>query len=117
TATGYYDNVLRLNPTYLPALIAAADLKWANADRVGALFLYKRIVNTSDPGTPYAQRAAQRIAEAQAGGSAAAPPAPAETPHETAGASKPAPEPEAPKPAAPTETPTNIDTTDLPGFK
>jgi hypothetical protein len=113
TATGYYDNVLRQNPTYLPALIAAADLKWANGDRLGALFLYKRIVNQTDPGTAYAQRAAQRIAESQSGGNTAAAPAP----QEPAATSKPTAEPSPPKPAAPTETPAEIDTTDLPGFK
>jgi tetratricopeptide (TPR) repeat protein len=116
TATGYYDSVLHQNPTYLPALIASADLKWANGDRVGALFLYKRIVNQTDPGSAYAQRAAQRIAEAQAGGSTAGattPPAP----QEPAATSKPPAEHAPPKPAAPADTPTDIDTTDLPGFK
>jgi predicted Zn finger-like uncharacterized protein len=116
TATGYYDSVLHQNPTYLPALIASADLKWANGDRVGALFLYKRIVNQTDPGSAYAQRAAQRIAEAQPGGTAAGattPPAP----QEPAAPSKPPAEHAAPKPAAPADTPTDIDTTDLPGFK
>jgi predicted Zn finger-like uncharacterized protein len=115
TATGYYDNVLRLNPTYLPALIAAADLKWANGDRLGALFLYKRIVNQTDPGTAYAQRAAQRIAESQSSGGTASPTTPA--PQEPAATSKPTAEPSPPKPAAPVETPPEIDTSDLPGFK
>lgn len=110
TATGYYDNALRQNPTYLPALIASADLKWANGDRVGALFLYKRLVNQTDPGNPYAQRAAQRIAEAQSGGSAPSP-----APQEPAVTNRPKAEP-SPKPAAPVDTPTDIDTTDLPGF-
>src|SRR5262249_37331908 len=80
TAAGYYDSVLHQNPTYLPALIGSADLKWAAGDRVGALFLYKRVVNQTDPGTPYGQRAAARIAESQGSGTAAPGPSPAAEP-------------------------------------
>ncbi|HEX4334852.1 MAG TPA: zinc-ribbon domain-containing protein [Polyangiaceae bacterium] len=116
TAAGYYDSVLHQNPGYLPALIASADLKWAAGDRVSALFLYKRVVNLTDPGTPYGQRAASRIAEAQANAN----PSSGEAPSGPAQATKPA-EPSTeplPKPApAPADTGTNIDTTDLPGFK
>ncbi|HVW25477.1 MAG TPA: zinc-ribbon domain-containing protein [Polyangiaceae bacterium] len=118
TATAYYDNVLRQNPTYLPALTASADLKWAAGDRVSALFLYKRIVNLTDPGTPYGQRAATRIAEAQA---AASPPSgestatPSPAPQEKS-ETRPTEQP-AGKPSPPSDTPSNIDTTDLPGFK
>ena len=114
TATAYYDSVLHQNPTYLPALIASADLKWAAGEHPAALVLYKRILNLTDPSTPYGQRAAARVGESQ---SAANPPPAEAPPTETARPSKPTePEP-APKPAPPSDMPSNIDTTDLPGFK
>lgn len=108
-ALGHYEAVLQRNPTYLPALVAAADIKWQRGDRAGALSLYKRVVMQSDPGSPYGQKAAARMAEAEKGGGSSAP--------------APAPEAPAPKPKPTTDTPTpgdtpsNIDTTDLPGMK
>jgi predicted Zn finger-like uncharacterized protein len=117
TATAYYDNVLRQNPTYLPALTASADLKWAAGDRVSALFLYKRIVNLTDPGTPYGQRAASRIAEAQTAAnppSSEAPAQPQSAPAKTGTETTAQP---TSKPSPPSDTTSNIDTTDLPGYK
>lgn len=107
-ALGHYEAVLQQNPTYLPALVAAADIKWQRGDRTGAIALYKRVVTQSDPGSPYGQKAAARIAEAEKGGSTSAS-ATTEAP-----APKPKPTTEAPSPA---ETPANIDTSDLPGMK
>jgi predicted Zn finger-like uncharacterized protein len=107
TAGAYYDSVIKQNPTYLPALMASADLKWAAGDRTSAVALYRRVTAQAAPGSQYAQKAAARVAES--GGSPAPAPAPAEP--------RPAPEPKpTPKPAAPQDTPTDIDTSDLPGF-
>jgi len=113
TAGAYYDSVINQNPTYLPALMSSADLKWAAGDRASAVVLYKRVTAQADPGSQFAQKAAARVAES--GGSRAPAPAPAE-PH-------PAPEPKpTPKPAPPPRepsapsTPSDIDTSDLPGF-
>jgi predicted Zn finger-like uncharacterized protein len=111
TAGAYYESVIKQNPTYLPALMASADLKWAAGDRASAVALYKRVTAQAAPGSQYAQKAAARVAES-GGGSHAPAPAPAEP--------RPAPEPKpTPKPAAPTHepsTPSEIDTSDLPGF-
>jgi tetratricopeptide (TPR) repeat protein len=107
-ASNFYDGVLRANPSYLPALIARADMKWAGGDRTGAVAMYRRVLQQSGPGTPYGQRALAKINQVEGEGPASSPaPAPAEpaTPAE-------------PEPAAP-EAPsgdTHIDTTDLPGF-
>ncbi len=110
TAGAYYDSVIKQNPTYLPALMASADLKWAAGDRATAVSLYKRVTAQADPGSQFAQKAAARVAES-GGGSRAPAPTPAE---------RPAPEPKpAPKPAEPSHqpsTPSDIDTSDLPGF-
>jgi len=108
TAGAYYDSVIKQNPTYLPALMASADLKWAAGDRASAVSLYRRVTAQADPGSQYAQKAAARVAES--GGSRPPAPAPAEP--------RPAQEPKpAPKPAAPPQdTPSDIDTSDLPGF-
>lgn len=109
-ALGHYEAVLQQNPTYLPALVAAADIKWQRGDRTGALALYKRVVTQSDPGSPFGQKAAARIAEAAKGSSGGgSTPTPAET-------STPKPKPTTDTPG-PVETPSNIDTSDLPGMK
>ena len=113
-ASSYYESVLQQNPTYLPTLIASADMKWAAGNRAAALLLYKRVANQADPGTPYGQRAAQRIAEAQSGGGGSASPAPttASAPQATAA---PKPSEPAPEKHPPNDMP-NVDTSDLPGF-
>ena len=110
TAVAYYEQALRQSPTYLPALIASADIKWASGDQAGAVVLYKRVTNQAGPDSSYGQRAAQRIAEAQGGGASPTPrPAPEKVELKE--------EEESPPPKPKTDTPTNIDTTDLPGFK
>jgi tetratricopeptide (TPR) repeat protein len=111
TAVAYYEMALRQSPAYLPALIASADIKWASGDKTGAVVLYKRVTNQAGPDSAYGQRAAQRIAEAQ-GGTHSTNPAPEKVELKEEESPPPAP---APKP--PAETPPNIDTTDLPGFK
>jgi tetratricopeptide (TPR) repeat protein len=111
TAVAYYETALRQSPTYLPALIASADIKWASGDKTGAVVLYKRVTNQAGPDSAYGQRAAQRIAEAQ-GGTHSTNPAPEKV--ELKEEESPPP---APAPKSPAETPPNIDTTDLPGFK
>jgi predicted Zn finger-like uncharacterized protein len=106
-ASGYYEAVLQQNPMYLPALIAQADMKWQAGDRAGAVTLYKRVANQTGSGTPYGQKAAQRLAEAQG---SPGPERPSETPPPA-----PAPEPN-PEKKPPGDTP-HIDTSDLPGFR
>jgi len=109
TAVAYYESALRQSPTYMPALIASADIKWASGDKTGAVVLYRRVTNQAGPESAYGQRAAQRIAEAQGSGQSPKPPEKVELKEEDESP------PPAPKP--PAETPPNIDTTDLPGFK
>jgi hypothetical protein len=89
--------------------MASADLKWNAGDHTGAVTLYKRVLNQTDPGSGYGLRAAARITEAQG----AAAPSPAAPAAPTAAA------PKTDSPAAPAPAPTsdnNIDTSDLPGF-
>jgi tetratricopeptide (TPR) repeat protein len=112
TAGAYYDSVINQNPTYLPALMASADLKWAAGDRGSATALYKRITAQADPGSQYAQKAAARIAESSGGARA---PAPAHA--EPRPASEPKPTPRPAEPSHEPSTPSDIDTSDLPGFK
>jgi predicted Zn finger-like uncharacterized protein len=111
TAGAYYDTVIKQNPTYLPALMASADLKWAGGDRASAVALYKRVTSQADPGSQYAQKAAARIAESGGGSHAPAP-----TPAEPRPASEPKPTPKPAAPANEPSTPSDIDTSDLPGF-
>jgi predicted Zn finger-like uncharacterized protein len=59
-----YDQVLAKNPSYLPALMARADLKWSGGDKAGAVTLYRRILEQAGQGSEYGQRAAARLAEA-----------------------------------------------------
>jgi tetratricopeptide (TPR) repeat protein len=102
-ARSYYEQVLARNPHYLPAVMSLADLKWDSGDRAGAVKLYRDVVETTTEGA-LAQRAKDRIAQSEAGGS----PKP----------SKPqAPSQRAPSPSQPSELPPEIDTSDLPGFK
>jgi predicted Zn finger-like uncharacterized protein len=117
TAAAYYDTALRTSPTYLPALIASADIKWSAGDKAGAVTLYNRVTNQAGPDSAYGMRAAQRIAEAQGSTGSTSPPVPekVELKEEEEPSPSRAPPPPAPKP--PGDTPTNIDTTDLPGFK
>ena len=73
-------------------------------------------MNLTDTGTPYGQRAAARIAEAQSAANppsseAPAPPSTATTKTET-----PSEQPTS-KPSPPSDTTSSIDTTDLPGYK
>jgi tetratricopeptide (TPR) repeat protein len=124
TAESYYERVLANNPGFLPALIGAADIKWAGGDRAGAVRLYRRV----GPDTMYSERAEQRIAQFQAGGSeqggnTETRPTP-ESPPPTAAE----PSPAEPSPPAPTSTQpklpggsaypdrAEIDTTDLPDY-
>lgn len=112
TAAKMYDKVLEQNPSYLPALVARADQKWDSGDKQGAVALYRRILEQAGPGTPYGQKAAARISQANDGaGSSGGSPAPA--PSATAPS-----EPSAPKqptePPPPQEEQPHIDTTDLP---
>jgi tetratricopeptide (TPR) repeat protein len=100
-ARTYYEKVLATNPHYLPTLAALADIKWDSGDRAGAAKLYREIVDTASEG-PLAERAKERIAQADSAPKAA-----------------PAPKPSRPSPS-PTPTsdvPPEIDTSDLPGFK
>jgi tetratricopeptide (TPR) repeat protein len=82
-----YDQVLAKNPSYLPALMARADLKWSGGDKAGAVTLYRRILEQAGQGSEYGQRAAARLVEAGTKTRSAAP-----------------------KPALP-----GVDTSDLPG--
>ena len=102
-ARSYYERVLAQNPHYLPALTAAADLRWEAGDRQGAAKLYRQLLDSAPEG-PLSQRARDHIAqvEAAASGKAAKPATPERTP-------TPAP--------APANPPSEIDTSDLPGFK
>jgi predicted Zn finger-like uncharacterized protein len=113
TAGAFYDTALRQSPTYLPALIASADIKWASGDRTAAVTLYKRVVNQAGADSAYGQRAAQRIAEAAGSGASSPPAATGIVPEKVE--LKEDPEP-SPTPHKPSETPSNIDTSDLPGF-
>src|SRR5690606_19878883 len=56
-ALSHYGAALRRNPSYAPAALASADLRWATGDRAGAVELYRRL----PPGSP--ERVARRIAE------------------------------------------------------
>ncbi|MCA9626747.1 MAG: zinc-ribbon domain-containing protein [Myxococcales bacterium] len=108
-ASEAYDEVLKKNPNYIPALLGKADQKWASGDKAGAVGLYQRVLENAGPGTSYGQRAAARIAEynkAKAAGTAD--PAPTSEPTAEPPATAPPPE----KPDEP-DTP-HIDTTDLP---
>lgn len=100
-ARSYYERVLAQNPHYLPALTALADLRWEAGDRQGAAKLYRQLLDSAPEG-PLTQRARDHIAqvEAAAGGKAPKPAAPERAP--------------SPSPANP---PSEIDTSDLPGFK
>jgi predicted Zn finger-like uncharacterized protein len=103
-ARSYYERVLAQNPHYLPALTALADMKWESGDRQGAAKLYRQLLDSAPEG-PLTQRARDHIAqvEASSGGKATKPAAPER----------------APTPARPpaNEQPSEIDTSDLPGFK
>jgi predicted Zn-dependent protease len=101
-----YDQVLAQNPSYLPAMIASADQKWASGNRAGALLLYRRIVEQAGSGSDYGARAQARINEASS-----SPPSAAEP---TAASPAAAPLPSAAPPEPPKDVP-HIDTTDLPG--
>lgn len=114
TAGAYYDSVLKQNPTYLPALMASADLKWAAGDKATAVALYRRVVSHTDPGSPFGQRATARIAESGGGGAARPPAEPRPAPAEPRPPPEPSPTPK-PPPKEPS-TPSDIDTSDLPGF-
>jgi hypothetical protein len=103
-AKSYYERVLATNPHYLPSLAALADLKWDGGDRAGAVKLYRDILDTTSEGA-LANRARDRIAQAESGSPSKAPTRPSRP-------SEPAPAP-SPPPAEPPE----IDTSDLPGFK
>ena len=65
-AAQLYDQVLAQNPSYLPAMIASADQKWASGNRAGALLLYHRIVDQVGTSSDYGARAQARINEAAA---------------------------------------------------
>jgi tetratricopeptide (TPR) repeat protein len=109
-AAAMYDQVLEANPSYLPALVASADQKWAAGDRRGAVALYHRIVSQAGAGSSYAAKAQRRISEYEGSQAGPAPtPAPAEP--------KPAPAEPAPEPSPPpaADAP-HIDTSDLPEF-
>jgi predicted Zn finger-like uncharacterized protein len=102
-ARGYYERVLATNPHYLPVLGALADLKWDSGDHAGAAKLYRDIVDSASEG-PLAQRAKDRIAQAES--------APAQKPPAQRAPSRPGP-----SPSPPSDLPPEIDTSDLPGFK
>jgi len=102
-ARGYYERVLANNPHYLPALGALADIKWDSGDHAGAAKLYRDIVDTASEG-PLAQRAKDRIAQAES--------APAQKPPAQRAPSRPGP-----SPSPTSDLPPEIDTSDLPGFK
>jgi tetratricopeptide (TPR) repeat protein len=68
TAGQMYEQALRDNPTYLPAMIAQADHKWDSGDRKGAIAIYRRILDQAGAGSEYGQRAASRIAQGEGGG-------------------------------------------------
>jgi predicted Zn finger-like uncharacterized protein len=114
TAGQMYEQALRDNPTYIPAMIAQADHKWDNGDRKGAIALYRRVLEQAGAGSEYGQRAAARIAQGEGGGKEPSERAPSEKPagEKPAGEQKPA---EAPSEKKPDEKP-HIDTTDLPEF-
>jgi predicted Zn-dependent protease len=108
-AAAMYDKVLEHNPSYLPALVASADQKWAGGDRRGAVELYRRIVSQAGSDSSYTAKALKRIAEfeqpAHGGASTPKPEEPARPPAE-----------EPPAPAPPSDEAPHIDTTDLPEF-
>ncbi|HMI85133.1 MAG TPA: tetratricopeptide repeat protein [Polyangiaceae bacterium] len=105
-ARSYYERVLAQNPHYLPALTALADLRWESGDRQGAAKLYRQLLDSAPEG-PLTQRARDHIAQVEAAGGGGGGKAP-----------KPAAPERAPSPSpAPTNAPTEIDTSDLPGFK
>jgi hypothetical protein len=105
-----YDQVLEQNPSYLPALVASADQKWAGGDRRGAVALYRRIVAQAGADSGYTAKAQRRIAEfehsSESGPSTPKPAEPARAPAEAAPEPAPSPADEAP----------HIDTSDLPEF-
>src|SRR5262249_3259813 len=102
-----YERVLAQNPHYLPVLTALADLKWESGDRTGAAKLYRQLLDSAPEG-PLTQRARDHIAQVEAAtkNQAAKPDPEVKSP-----ASPPSP---ASSPAPP---PSEIDTSDLPGFK
>jgi predicted Zn finger-like uncharacterized protein len=105
-AKSYYEQVLAQNPHYLPALAALGDIKWESGDRAGAVKLYKELLETTTEGSA-AQRAKDRVAQAESGGGASAAKPP-----------KPAPAEQPPSsPSPPSDLPPGVDTSDLPGFK
>jgi len=104
-AAALYDQVLAKNPSYVPAIVARADQKWAAGDVAGALPLYQRVVAQVGADSTYGRHAAARIAEGARRSGAA-------------GAGSPAPT-AAPPPATaapPASDAPFIDTTDLPGL-
>jgi tetratricopeptide (TPR) repeat protein len=102
-ARTYYEKVLANNPHYIPTLAALADIKWDAGDRAGAAKLYRDLVDSASEG-PLAERAKERIAQAESAPGAKAP-------------ASPKPSRPSPSPAPTTDVPPEIDTSDLPGFK
>lgn len=62
-----YEQVLKKNPSYVPALVARADQLWATGDRAAAVALYQRVVAQVGTGSSYGRHAASRIAVAARG--------------------------------------------------
>lgn len=113
----YYEQVSKQNPGYLPAMMGLADAKWEAGDRAGAVALYQQVIDRVGGQGSYADRAKQRVAQAQNASASPAPSAsstqsqPSAPPSTPTEAEKPSPkEPEEPSPGP------HIDTTDLPDF-
>lgn len=70
-AARLYERVLAINPSYVPALLALADQKWAAGDRAGAIPLYRRVLDGAGPNTPHGRRAQTRLGQASEGEEAA----------------------------------------------
>jgi hypothetical protein len=112
---------LEKNPSYLPALIANADQKWAAGDKPAALELYRRILDQAGAGSSYGQRAARRIAQAEQERKTGDLPAAGDRDADNAAADSETPTgeeaPESPPDTDSGEESTpHIDTTDLPEF-
>jgi predicted Zn finger-like uncharacterized protein len=109
-ARTYYEQVLARNPHYLPSLGALADLDWEAGDRSSAVKRYSELLAVSPTG-PLAERAKNRINQAQSEPKRAEPPAPPPATEST-----PAPSVDKSPASPPTDLPPGVDTSDLPGF-
>jgi tetratricopeptide (TPR) repeat protein len=129
TAGQMYEQALRDNPTYLPALIAQADHKWDSGDRKGAISLYRRVLEQAGASSDYGQRAAARIAQGEGSGKEPSEKPPSEKPPSEKPPSEKPPSEKPPSEKPPSEKPPSekppekkpdesphIDTTDLPEF-